>query len=102
MYGPFHRLTKADHDPARIVKLLLAKGELYGRGRRASPLLAAMAYYGALPTEASGVELYTLVAPDRQYGPVAYWHAPPFGNATEDGGRARIEVLVRRASKDCL
>jgi hypothetical protein len=102
VYGPFHRLTKADHEPARIVKLLLAKGELSGRGFRESPLPAAMAYYGALPTQASGVELYTLVEPDRWYGPVAYWHAPPFGNARGDGVRATIEVLIRRASKDCL
>jgi hypothetical protein len=102
VYGPFHRLTKADHEPARIVKLLLAEGELSGRGFKESPLPAAMAYYGALPKEASGIEFYALVEPDRPSGPVAYWHVPPFGHATEDGGRATIKVLLEHASKDCL
>lgn len=102
VYGPFHRLTKADNEPALIVKLLLSEGQLSGRGHKTSPLPAAMAYYGALPKEASGVEFYALVEPDRPYGPVAYWHAPPYGHASEDGDRATIEVLVRRASKDCL
>lgn len=102
VYGPFHRLTKADHEPALIVRLLLTDGELTGRGHKTSPLPAAMAYHGALPAHASGVEFYALVEPDQRYGPVACWHAPPFGQARADGDRATIEVLVRRASKDCL
>lgn len=102
VYGPFHRLTKADHQPGHILGLLLTDGKLSGLGFKESPLPAAMAYHGALPKQASGVEFYALVEPDRPYGPVAYWHAPPFGNAKQDGARATIEVLVRHASKDCL
>jgi hypothetical protein len=61
-----------------------------------------MAYFGPLPENVSGVELYSLVEPDRPYGPSVYWRAPPHGRARDEDPWAKIRVVVQRASKDCL
>jgi hypothetical protein len=102
IYGPFHRLTKADGQPADLLKALLGSGELWGKGYRGTPIPAVLAYFGALPDGASGVEFCSPVKPDQPYGPVAFWRGPPHGLAQVDGDWAKIKVLVSRVSKDCI
>lgn len=102
VYGPFHRRTKADDQPADLLKAILSVGELWGRGPRDSPIPAALAYFGELPADTSGVEFYSFVEPDRPYGPVVCWRSPPHGRARWTGTWAKVKVVVSRASKDCL
>lgn len=73
IYGPFHRLTKADDQPAELPRVILVSGELWGKGYRGTPIPAVLAYFGALPDLASGVEFYSPVKPDQPYGPVVFW-----------------------------
>lgn len=100
VYGPFHRRTKTGEDPWHLPRLILNDGELWGRGPKNSPIPAAMAFFGPLPDGGSGLEFYSLVKPDRPYGPSVYWHAPPHGRARADDPWAKIDVLLRRVSKD--
>lgn len=102
IYGPFHRLTKADAEPVDLVRSLLGSGELWGSGYRGTPIPAVLAFFGGLPSGASGVEFYSRIEPDRPYGPVVCWRGPPHGLAKLDGAWAKIKVLVSRASEDCV
>jgi hypothetical protein len=101
-YGPFHRKTKDGTHPHALFAEMAANGELWGRGRVNSPNLAALAFYGPLPEGKSGIEFFTFLEPDKPWGGEATWFTPPYGEAREEQGWAKIDVVIRRASEDCI
>lgn len=102
VYGPFHRKTKNGVDPRHLFEKMAASGELWGQGRTNSPHPAALAFYGRLPAGASGIEFFTRLEPDRPWGTEASWFSPPHGEAQQVGDWAKIDILIRTASKDCI
>lgn len=101
VYGPFHRKTKAGADPRDLFLKVATSGELWGRGRIGSPHPAVLAFPGPLPDGASGFEFFSLTPPDTPWGAEPTWYAPPHGQAREQDGWAKIDVLIRTASEDC-
>lgn len=102
VYGPFHRKTKDGVPAPELFKKIALSGELWGRGEKNSSLLAAMAHTGPLPAGGTGIEFFSLIEPSRPHGPQMAWHLPPWGQAREEDGWTKIEVVIRRASEDCI
>lgn len=102
VHGPFHRKSKDGDDPRRLFAAMAESGELWGRGERNSPHLAALAFFGPLPDGKSGIEFFSLLEPHRPWGGAAMWFSPPHGQAREHDGWAKIDVVIKRASTDCI
>lgn len=98
IFGPFYRLDRPEGD--EIVAGVLETGELGGGPPFGSDTPAVKAYAGELPSDAEGFELYTIAAPDRPHGNVMYWRQRDDGSVWEDGGEARIKVLISRVDQE--
>jgi hypothetical protein len=77
-------------------------GQLWGHGRIGSPFLAVLAFPGPLPEGASGIEFFSFIEPNTPWGSEPTWYVPRHGQAQEHEGWAKIEVVIKRATGDCI
>ncbi len=98
LFGPFYRRDRTDG--ARIIAGVLATGVLGGCAPRGSDIPAVKAYAGELPDGVRGFELYAFAEPDRPAGKVMLWRSRDDGMVWEEGGEARIKVLVSRVDQE--
>jgi len=102
IYGPFHRKTKDGKHPHDLFAKMAKNGQLWGRGRIGSGILAVLAFPGPLPGDASGIEFFSFIEPNTPWGSEPTWYSPPHGQAWEHDGWAKIEVVIKRATEDCI
>ncbi len=95
VYGPFHRKwspTQTDD----VIDAVLDTGELWGGPPFGSDLPAVEAFAGPLPQRQSGFEFYSRARPDNEAGPRACWRRREDGSVRQNGGVAKMSVMIAR------